>query len=190
MRKSLAMSGVAAGLVFVLTSCSLVMNKANTYPDGTAAEWDVSTPVSASALTGGDDGIAILETPGSDGINLTLTLPDGETLQHNWGLVTARDGMNGSVEEIELTLGPNTNRDLWQPRVDAFIAEFGSDRYNITEWIEDSLVHLRYFKDSNAQRNFDGEPRDSYLPAMSIRMAGGGQYPIDVRVEWAFTLDM
>jgi len=181
-------SSLLGMLVFGLTvGCSFEVERSEpTEEEGERVIWDLTTNPSAADLEGSLGREAILSTPGRNGVELRLVLPDGETVELPWADALAVEGGNGRILKVSLGAMAESDPGAWDSRIDGFIERFGGDRAEIDGWL-DAAVTAVAGGETVSRRSFAGQPRSGYQPKLSIGLGGSGASTAVV-VDWRFDL--
>ena len=174
-------------LAVVSVACTVTAQTEGNDPVGEGpVVWDLRSTTSAADLEGSLGREAILSTPGRNGVELRLVLPDGEMVELPWADALAVEGGNGRILKVSLGAMAESDPGAWDSRIDGFIERFGGDRAEIDGWL-DAAVTAVAGGETVSRRSFAGQPRSGYQPKLSIGLGGSGASTAVV-VDWRFDL--
>jgi hypothetical protein len=145
------------------------------------AHWDLSKPTTPAHLGSRFDDVVIAETLGREGVDAQIRLPGGDVVSGMFRTVTASTGREATIATVDLA-SVRLQNGAWEARIDQFVTRFGGDRAAIDAYL-DEIIPAIAGGAVDPKRNFPGQARPGYEPALQLRPDAEG-----VVVNYQFSL--
>jgi hypothetical protein len=143
--------------------------------EGSAVEntvrWDLAEPTSAADLGTDLQGMVAVNTQGSNGVDVRITMPGGDLVEGMFRQATATDGRDGQIEYVNLVKTGTDAAAEWEDHVERFVERWGGDRAAIDAFLAEARATVEGGGPSEG-RFFDGDPQDGYRPSLELRASG------------------